>query len=629
MNKTRLALLISLIGTAACPVAYAGPQGGSVAAGSASVVQSGSTVDVNQHTDRAVIDWSSFDVDANEAVNFSQPSASSVILNRINDVKPSTIAGRITANGQIILVNPNGMVFSDSAVVDVNSLIATSSSVGLTDFMNGELRFAETGNPDAAVVNKGLISAAQAGLVALVSPQVANNGIITARLGKVQLGSADTFTVDLYGDGLVELKLSDEVKDQLLEHSGTISAQGGMILMQAAVGKQMLDSLVKVDGELLAPTVSQQNGKIIITGQTIEVGSAARIDVSGTHSAGEVLIGGDYQGQGSMQRAQTVTVQEGATIMANATAQGDGGKVIVWADDHTTFGGTIQAKATGTGNQGGLVETSGKNTLTIQDSARVTTANAGTQAGEWLLDPQDFRIGGAGADISTSTLQANLAGGNVTILSSNGGTAGDGNIYVNESFGYNANRLTLTAANDVIVGQGASSASPVVVNVSGTGALTVNTGTTNGADTGIATGKFRMAIDTDGFTGQINYNSNESLIINGNTYTLVRDIDQLQAIIIDPAAHYALAQDIDATATSGWNSGAGFAPIFGFSGSLNGLGHRINNLSINRPTGSNVGIFSTLEQSSLSNLGLNNVNVVGNQNVGALAGYTTSQFELY
>ncbi|MDX1670363.1 MAG: filamentous hemagglutinin N-terminal domain-containing protein, partial [Limnobacter sp.] len=338
MNKTRLALLISLIGTSLCPVAYAGPQGGSVAAGSASVSQSGSVTDVTQHSDRAVIDWNSFDVGVGEQVNFSQPSASSAVLNRIGDVKPSTIAGRITANGQVILVNPNGLVFSDSAVVDVNSLMATSSGVSVANFMNGNLVFDQPGNPDAAVVNRGLITAADAGLVALVSPQVANSGVITARLGKVQLGSADAFTIDLYGDGLVELKLSDEVTEQLLEHTGTIAAQGGMILMQAAVGKQVLDGLVKIDGELKAPSVSQQNGKIVITGQEIQLGSNTAIDVSGTHGAGEVLIGGDYQGQGDMQRAQSVSVAEGATIAANATADGDGGKVIVWADDHTTFG---------------------------------------------------------------------------------------------------------------------------------------------------------------------------------------------------------------------------------------------------------------------------------------------------
>ncbi|MCE2745739.1 MAG: filamentous hemagglutinin N-terminal domain-containing protein [Burkholderiales bacterium] len=638
MNKTQLALLISLIGTTACPLALAGPQGGQVTAGSASIVQSGASLEITQHSDRAVIDWSSFDLEAGEQARFNQPSSSAVILNRINDIKPSTIAGRITANGQVILVNPNGMVFSDSAVVDVNSLIATSSSVSVPDFMNGLLKFGQPGNTDAAVINKGMITAAQAGLVALVSPQVANSGVIMARLGKVQMGSADTFTVDLYGDGLVELKLSDEVTEQLLEHTGTIAAHGGMILMQAAVGKQVLDGLVKIDGELNAPSVSQVDGKIIITGQDIHVGSNTRISVSGTHSAGEVLIGGDRQGQGNLQRAQNVTVEEGATITANATQNGNGGKVIVWADKHTTFGGTIEAKATGTGNQGGFVETSGKNTLTIEDSARVITANQDTQAGEWLLDPQDFKIGGTNADISTNTLQTNLASGNVTILSSNGGTAGDGNVYVNESFGWNANRLTLTAAKDVIVGQGATSTNPVVMTVGGTGALTVNTGNSNGADAGVADGRFRISLDNNGFTGRVNFDSaftstSNRLIINGDSYTVFNSLgaegsttaSDLQGMQGNLTGHYALGANIDASSTMNWNGGLGFEPVgentsSQFAGKFNGLGHVVNGLSINRGATDDVGLFGTTADVIVSNVGVTNLNVVGKSRVGGLVG---------
>ncbi|MGH8647244.1 MAG: filamentous hemagglutinin N-terminal domain-containing protein, partial [Gammaproteobacteria bacterium] len=152
---------------ALAPATLANPQDGRVAAGSASIVEtSASRLDVNQHSDRAVIDWRSFDINSNEHTNFRQPSSSSVALNRVQGSGSSLIDGRLTANGQVFLLNQNGVLFGKNARVDVAGLVATTADINNEDFMNGHYRFAKaSANPDARVVNQGQIHVQDGGAV--------------------------------------------------------------------------------------------------------------------------------------------------------------------------------------------------------------------------------------------------------------------------------------------------------------------------------------------------------------------------------------------------------------------------------------------------------------------------------
>ena len=197
-----LVTTVSIFALTAQTCVYANPKGGIIIDGSASIRENGKKVDIHQHTDRAVIDWRSFDIKSDEHTQFHQPSSDATILNRIKSPDPSSIAGQISANGNVILVNPNGIVFEQGAQVDVNSLIATTSDIKNQDFMDGQLDFNKPGNPNAAVINAGTITAKEAGLVGLVAPNVANHGVIHAKLGRVELASGDSFTADLYGDSL-------------------------------------------------------------------------------------------------------------------------------------------------------------------------------------------------------------------------------------------------------------------------------------------------------------------------------------------------------------------------------------------------------------------------------------------
>ena len=185
---------------------HALPQGGQVAAGNATITSPGTATTIAQGSDRAVIDWDAFDIGAGEAVTFRQPSASSVTLNRIHDQRPSEIFGSLTANGQVILSNPNGILFGPSSRIDVAGLVATTANIGADAFMrDAAWAFSNPGKAGASIINEGTITARNAGLVALVAPLVVNEGFIGARLGRIQLAAADTFTLDLYGDGLLSL----------------------------------------------------------------------------------------------------------------------------------------------------------------------------------------------------------------------------------------------------------------------------------------------------------------------------------------------------------------------------------------------------------------------------------------
>ena len=274
---------------------FANPEGGNVVSGSANISANGKKLDVYQQSDRAVIDWRSFDIQIDEHTQFHQPSSSATALNRVNSADPSHILGQLSANGNVILVNPNGVFFGSGSKVDVNGLIATTSDITNADFMAGNLRFNIPGNPNAAVVNAGNISAKDAGLVALVAPNVANHGVITAKFGRVELASGDSFMVDLYGDGLYELKVSDEVLSQLVSNTGSIRAEGGTIAITASAGKEIVNSLITIEGELRAPTIEEKGGKIIIAAEgSNAVQGNVEEDKGKKQGSSTVLVGNSY-----------------------------------------------------------------------------------------------------------------------------------------------------------------------------------------------------------------------------------------------------------------------------------------------------------------------------------------------
>ena len=480
-------------GTSTPSVFAQGPSGAVVRAGDARVTGEGTaSTRIDQRSQRAIIDWRNFSIGPNGEVIFAQPNASAATLNRVTGEQVSLILGRLEANGTVLLMNPNGIVFGGGSQVNVGSLIASTANIGDDDFMDGKLAFTTPGAIGAGILNRGSISARDGGLVALVAPHVRNDGVIAARLGKVVLGSGDTFTVDLYGDALISLALSPEHAGQLrslngeavtslVTNTGRIDTAGGQtVLMTARGAKGVLDSLINMSGVITADTAVEQNGKILLLGEggrvdvsgtmaassgkidvlgdTVHLANTASLDASGATSGGTIHVGGAFQGSGDTYRAKSTTVDAGATLKANATDTGNGGEVVVWSDGHTNFAGRIEAKGGTNGGNGGRMEVSGKQTLSFLGDADASAANG--RGGSLLLDPAFLVIGVTeAANITrvlrtgtTATLQAD---NDITVNSAiiggdreqGGGltlTAGQ-NIFINDFIVTNNGALNFTA----------------------------------------------------------------------------------------------------------------------------------------------------------------------------------------
>ena len=166
--------------------AWAAPQDGRVTSGQGVISQDGKTTTIVQSTNRLSINWQSFGIAADETVQFRQPSASAIALNRVIGNDPSKIYGQLNANGRVYLINPNGILFGQDALVNVGALVA--STFGVNDAsLNGSSRtFSGTGT--GSIVNQGTINATgsdgSGGYVALLGNAVSNQGVITAPLGK-------------------------------------------------------------------------------------------------------------------------------------------------------------------------------------------------------------------------------------------------------------------------------------------------------------------------------------------------------------------------------------------------------------------------------------------------------------
>ena len=430
--KGRLLATSALVATAllVSPVARAGgPSGGSVAVGSATIsAPTANKTVVDQSSNKALINWNSFSIPTGSSVVFNQPTANSLTVNRVTGPNASVIDGQMLANGNIWLLNSNGVLFGHGAQVNVGGLLATTSDITDEDFKKGRYRFAKpSSDNNAAVVNQGTIVAAKGGSVVLSASQVSNEGVIQADLGTVVLGGARTFTVDLDGDNLIRYQVGKPVAETpkdgkgaaaaaLVSNSGTISADGGSVLITARAARNIENNVINNTGVVEANSVSAHNGEIVfdagpdgtanvggsvsasgsaqgetggsisVTGGTVNVSDGATLNASGDRGGGTIQIGGGLHGQASIANAQTTNVGK-ASISADAVSQGDGGKISVWADGQTSFSGNASAKGGAQGGNGGLVETSGEK-LHVGSDAKVDTSAAQGQTGPGCSIPR-------------------------------------------------------------------------------------------------------------------------------------------------------------------------------------------------------------------------------------------------
>ena len=488
VTSVALGLMLSGgVGAQSPPAPNQLPTGGVVAQGSASISQTATAqaaaMTVTQASQRAVVNWDTFNLGQSASINFVAPSAQSVTLNRVNDSNPSQIFGRITSNGQVFLTNPNGVYFSPTSSVDVGALTATTHSIGDDAFMAGNYAFERNGAL-GKVVNQGRITSALGGYVALLAPEVQNSGVVVARSGTVALAAGEMITLKVDGTGgLAALTTTPSTSATLIEHRQAVEAPDGQIILSAVALNKLQAGIIKNSGTLEANSIVSKGGKVFLEGDEITLAAGSKVEAKGATGGGEVLVGGDWQGGGNLHQATKVVMDSGATIDASATQAGDGGKVVVWSDvtnatGSTTVKGIIFARGGTQSGDGGRIETSGHQ-LDVDDSGGDASAPHGNP-GQWLFDPYNVTIstatvngsfttsgstdtwsGNANAStILNTTIQSKLsAGTNVTISTAGAGTD-SGNIAVNSSIVTGAMTsdatLTLKASHDISLATGVS-----------------------------------------------------------------------------------------------------------------------------------------------------------------------------
>lgn len=262
----------------------AAPTGGVVTSGTAHIGGAAGAMTINQSSANASINWQSFDIARGESVQFIQPSASSVALNRVLGPNPSSIFGSLSANGKVFLINPNGILFGAGASVNVGSLVASTLNLSDADLSSGNLKFAGTGN--GSIQNQGSISVGS-GYVALLGANVTNNGVISARLGSVALAGGAAMTLDMVGDHLLNVTVDRGAVNALVQNGGMIRADGGQVLMTTRAAGSLLATAVNNTGLIQAQTIQNVGGSIKLMGDM----DSGTVTVGGTIDASAPLGG--------------------------------------------------------------------------------------------------------------------------------------------------------------------------------------------------------------------------------------------------------------------------------------------------------------------------------------------------
>lgn len=274
----KISLVVSAL-VAGSTMTFASPTGGEVTSGSAAISQSGAITNIHQSTDKASINWQSFNIAGHETVNFIQPSASSVTLNRVVGTSSSLIQGAMNANGQVFLINPNGVLFANGSQVNVGGLVASTLNITDANFQAGNYVF--EGNSQSSVLNMGAITTSEGGYVAMMGKTVANEGTIVATMGNVQMASGEKISLNLNGNSLVKLTIDQGTINALVENKGLIQADGGQVYLTTQALNTILDGMVNNSGIIEAQTLNDVTGEVILFahGGTANIGGT--IDATG------------------------------------------------------------------------------------------------------------------------------------------------------------------------------------------------------------------------------------------------------------------------------------------------------------------------------------------------------------
>ena len=508
--------------------------------------QNGNTMTITENSQKAVINWGSFNISQNAEVDFHQPNAQAIVLNRVENGSIE-IDGKLTANGQVFLIDANGVIFGSTAQVNVGGLVASSLNLSDSNFLNGNYQFQLSPNNRADVVNNGTITAADGGYVAFLSNQNAiNNGTIQARLGVVELAAGDGATLVLDQGQLVSIQVDPATVNTLVANNQLIQANGGTVILTASAASSLNSAVVSNSGVIEANTLSNQNGQIelLATGDASQVNNSGTLDVSApnggnggaiTEQAGTVTDSGKLNASGDNGGQIMLAADKALNLTGNQTTadgnNGSGGVVDMSSQGTINLNG-ISISANGTNGDGGNIKLSAAGDVNENGghndsiSANANNGNGGaiTVAAIGNINENDVSAlhatanGNSGGNIMLFANNANL---NNQTLSANGLQGNGGNINVNAFQSANLNNNIITAGGSSDGGN---------INVSATQlSLASNTINANGDVNGgtislpatntLLTSNTITANGQSGAGGTISLNNSGDLYLDGNQIT--------------------------------------------------------------------------------------------------------------
>nr|VFJ54259.1 MAG: filamentous hemagglutinin family N-terminal domain-containing protein [Candidatus Kentron sp. FM] len=336
--------LLGLTGSAviqADPDPNALPTGAQVVSGSAQIHQAGSEMTIDQGTHKLITNWQTFDIGANAGVTFNQPSTSSVALNRVSSQSPSQIFGRLSANGQVMLVNPSGIIFGQGSQVNVGGITASTLAISDADFLNANYRF--SGDAMAGgILNQGTITTPSGGVVAFVAPVIRNEGTIRTPRGATAFAAGETVALDFTGDDLITVTVEKATLETLAENKGLIQADEGMVILTADAVHDVLSGAINNEGIIEAKGLTRRGGRILLTGDTVTNQAEGVLQ---TDTGGNIhLEGNTVTNRGSIEADESqVTLSAGPLDDPNSGDVGNEGTIEAGGPDGRIHleGGTV------------------------------------------------------------------------------------------------------------------------------------------------------------------------------------------------------------------------------------------------------------------------------------------------
>ena len=468
---------------------YAAPNGANVVHGNVNISQSGSNTIINQNTDKAIINWNSFDVNKGESVLFNQNSSSSIILNRVTNGLPTNIFGNISANGNVFILNQAGVLVGNGASINTNSFLAGAANINDNDFIAGKYNFyGAQGN----VINNGSIKVQDGGYAVLMGKNVENNGLISAKLGKIYLSSGETFRMDMSGNDLIGVEVEKGITDAYISNTGYIKAEGGTIIMTAKNASDVIRQAVNNTGVIDASSISYKGGKVILGAENGQVINDGEINVSSKSDEGGsielkaehiinnglVYANGLNGGLINMLSSDLLKVGSSSIIQANSFGFGNGGNIKLISQKRAESHKGALIEAGSIYGSGGFIELSGYDS--VYAFGNFNTKSLYGVYGQFLLDPSNMFIGNYSnlADnennqvssdgntyIDITWLNNMLNTSNVSLQTLQGNGLGDITLNAGVTL-TGTNGLTLDAANNI----------SLLGNIDGLSALTLNAG---------------------------------------------------------------------------------------------------------------------------------------------------------